>query len=31
MGRFGDMVGASDAMQRVYDLIIRVAPTASTV
>jgi two-component system response regulator AtoC len=31
MGRFGGMVGASEAMQRAYDLIIRVAPTSSTV
>ena len=31
MGRFGGMVGASDAMQRTYDLIVRVAPTSSTV
>jgi DNA-binding NtrC family response regulator len=31
MGRFGGMVGASAAMQRAYDLIVRVAPTASTV
>src|SRR4029453_8036784 len=31
MGRFGDMVGASDAMQETYDLIVRVAPTSSTV
>jgi DNA-binding NtrC family response regulator len=31
MGRFGGMVGASDAMQRAYDLIVRVAPTSSTV
>jgi two-component system response regulator AtoC len=31
MGRFGGMVGASDAMQRTYDLIVRVSPTSSTV
>ncbi len=30
-GRFGRLVGASDAMQRVYDLIERVAPTAAPV
>jgi DNA-binding NtrC family response regulator len=29
MGRFGGMVGGSAAMQRVYDLIVRVAPTSS--
>ena len=31
MGRFGEMVGRSDAMQRIYDMIERVAPTDSTV
>jgi DNA-binding NtrC family response regulator len=31
MGRFGGMVGGSAAMQRAYDLIVRVAPTSSTV
>jgi DNA-binding NtrC family response regulator len=31
LGRFGEMVGASEAMQRTYDLIVRVAPTSSTV
>jgi len=31
MGRFGAMVGASTPMQKVYDLIMRVAPTSSTV
>jgi DNA-binding NtrC family response regulator len=31
MGRFGGMVGASKAMQQAYDLIVRVAPTSSTV
>jgi DNA-binding NtrC family response regulator len=31
MGRFGSMIGSSPAMQRVYDLVARVAPTASTV
>jgi DNA-binding NtrC family response regulator len=31
LGRFGPMVGRSKAMQRVYDLISRVAPTDSTV
>jgi DNA-binding NtrC family response regulator len=31
MGRFGGMVGASKAMQQTYDLIVRVAPTSSTV
>jgi two-component system response regulator AtoC len=31
MGRFGSMLGASAAMQRIYDLIVRVAPTSSTV
>jgi len=30
LGRFGTMVGASAAMQRVYDLIARVAPTGAT-
>ncbi|HXX48034.1 MAG TPA: sigma-54 dependent transcriptional regulator [Myxococcota bacterium] len=30
LGRFGLMVGASDAMQKVYDLIARVAPTSAT-
>jgi DNA-binding NtrC family response regulator len=30
LGRFGLMVGASDAMQKVYDLIARVAPTNAT-
>jgi DNA-binding NtrC family response regulator len=31
LGRFGDLVGVSPAMQKVYDLIARVAPTRSTV
>jgi two-component system response regulator AtoC len=31
LGRFGPMVGRSKAMQGVYDLIARVAPTESTV
>jgi len=31
LGRFGPMLGSSAAMQRVYDLIERVAPTRSTV
>src|SRR5512140_3305992 len=31
LGRFGHLVGASTAMQRVYDLIARVAPTEATV
>jgi DNA-binding NtrC family response regulator len=30
LGHFGLMVGASDAMQGVYDLIARVAPTSAT-
>ena len=31
LGRFGPLVGTSDAMQRVYDLIDKVAPTDATV
>jgi DNA-binding NtrC family response regulator len=31
LGRFGRMIGRSKAMQEVYDLIARVAPTAATV
>ncbi len=31
LGRFGSMIGASPAMQQVYDLINRVAPTGATV
>jgi DNA-binding NtrC family response regulator len=31
LGRFGSLVGTSPAMQQVYDLIERVAPTAATV
>ena len=31
LGRFGSMVGASPPMQRVYDLVLRVAPTDATV
>jgi DNA-binding NtrC family response regulator len=31
LGRFGSMVGRSKAMQQVYDLAARVAPTESTV
>jgi len=31
LGRFGALVGASPAMQRVYDLVGRVAPTDATV
>ena len=30
-GRFGQLVGSSDSMQKVYDLIERVAPTAAPV
>jgi two-component system response regulator AtoC len=30
-GRFGDMIGASSAMQRVYECVSRVAPTTETV
>jgi len=31
LGRFGPLVGASEAMQRVYDLVGRVAPTDAAV
>jgi len=31
VGRFGSMVGRSKAMQQIYDLVTRVAPTGSTV
>jgi DNA-binding NtrC family response regulator len=31
LGHFGPMIGSSTAMQRVYDLIARVAPTDATV
>ena len=31
LGRFGSMVGVSESIQRVYDLIGRVGPTSSTV
>jgi DNA-binding NtrC family response regulator len=31
LGRFGAMLGASPAMQKVYDLVSRVAPTDTTV
>ncbi len=31
LGRFGSMVGRSEPMQKVYELISRVAPTSSTV
>jgi DNA-binding NtrC family response regulator len=31
LGRFGSLIGRSPAMQRVYDLITRVAPTDATV
>jgi two-component system response regulator AtoC len=31
LGRFGPMIGSSPAMQQVYDLISRVAPTSTTV
>jgi len=31
LGRFGGMIGASPAMQRVYDLVARVAPTMAAV
>jgi DNA-binding NtrC family response regulator len=31
LGRFGPMVGTSAALQKVYDLILRVAPTNATV
>jgi len=30
-GRFGQMIGSSPSMQKVYDLITRVAPTSATV
>jgi len=31
LGRFGGLIGASPAMQRIYDLIARVAPTQASV
>jgi two-component system, NtrC family, response regulator AtoC len=31
LGRFGPLVGSSAAMQRIYDLVARVAPTEATV
>ena len=31
LGRFGALIGASPAMQKVYDLIGKVAPTDATV
>ena len=31
LGRFGPLIGGSPAMQKVYDLILRVAPTDATV
>jgi two-component system response regulator AtoC len=31
LGRFGGLIGASSAMQRIYDLIARVAPTQASV
>jgi DNA-binding NtrC family response regulator len=31
LGRFGHMVGGSESMQQVYDLILRVAPTDASV
>jgi DNA-binding NtrC family response regulator len=31
LGRFGKMIGSSAGMQRVYEMITRVAPTSSTV
>ena len=31
LGRFGDLIGSSPAMQQVYDMIGRVAPTEATV
>lgn len=31
LGRFGQLIGGSPAMQRVYDLLARVAPTDATV
>src|SRR5437870_3017686 len=31
LGRFGPLLGASPGMQKVYDLIARVAPTDATV
>ena len=31
LGRFGPMIGASSVMQKVYDLVSRVAPTDATV
>jgi DNA-binding NtrC family response regulator len=31
LGRFGPLVGGSPAMQRVYDMVARVAPTEATV
>jgi DNA-binding NtrC family response regulator len=31
LGRFGPLIGAAPAMQRVYDLIAKVAPTEATV
>ncbi|NNL84449.1 MAG: sigma-54-dependent Fis family transcriptional regulator [Myxococcales bacterium] len=31
VGRLGSLIGASDSMQRIFDLIVRVAPTDATV
>lgn len=31
LGRFGSLIGASDAMQRVYDHVAKVAPTEATI
>ena len=31
LGRFGPLIGASPAMQRVYDMVAKVAPTEATV
>jgi DNA-binding NtrC family response regulator len=31
LGRFGQLIGSSAAMQKVYDLIVRVSPTNATV
>ena len=31
LGRFGKMIGSSPGMQRVYEMVTRVAPTSSTV
>jgi DNA-binding NtrC family response regulator len=31
LGRFGSLIGASDSMQRIYDLVAKVAPTEASV